>query len=147
MIRLFAYPGICHLYGFLIQSFPACLHPHFLNCLISQLLYMETVHHAVCGWKADTCRLFHVRSHVKGYFPDLEASASGKLEQDGCSSPDIRTFYDCNDTSRTSPFLLVYQDCIKLTLEKLTSSIPTYGPIFFSKRIHTSACGCWDQFM
>ena len=27
-------------------------------------------------------------------------------------SPDVCTLYDCDDTSRTSSFLLVYQDCI-----------------------------------
>ena len=67
-------PGI-----FLIQGFPARFHPHFLNRFISQLLHMERVRHTTCGRKADTCCLFHVRRHVKGYFPDLEASEPGKL--------------------------------------------------------------------
>ena len=99
MIDFPACPGMCHLYGFLIQGFLASLHFHFLDCLISQLLHVETVRHTACGSETDTCCLFHVRSHVEGYLPALEASASGKLQQSRSDSPDIGALYDCNDTS------------------------------------------------
>ncbi len=66
---------------------------------ISQLLHVETVCHTACGREADTCCLLHVRSHVEGYLPALEASASGKLQQSRSDSPDIGALYDCNDTS------------------------------------------------
>lgn len=71
-----------------------------ISCMpISQLLHVETVCHTACGREADTCCLLHVRSHVEGYLPALEASASGKLQQSRSDSPDIGVLYDCNDTS------------------------------------------------
>lgn len=69
---------------------------------------METIYHTACGRKADTCRLFYVQSHIKGYFPDLKASAPGKLQQDGCDSPDIHTFYDCDSASREPPLFSLF---------------------------------------
>ena len=80
MIDFPACPGMCHLYGFLIQGFLASLHFHFLDCLISQLLHVETVRHTACGREADTCCLLHVRSHVEGLWKRLRLENFSRAE-------------------------------------------------------------------
>ena len=83
--------------------------PHVLNGFISELLYMETVRNTTGGRKADTGYLFHIRSHIKCYFPYLKVLASGKFQKDGYNSLYVSAFYDGDNTPSSSSFLLVYQ--------------------------------------
>jgi phosphate-selective porin OprO and OprP len=85
---------------FMIQS------EYFFDCLH---LYMETVCNTTGGRKTDTGYLLHIRSHIKCYFSYLKALASGKLQKDGYNSLYVSAFYDGDNTSSSSSFLLVYQ--------------------------------------
>ena len=58
----------------------------------------------------DGAFLYAVRQELSG-LNNFKVYAANDLRYD-----DVRTLYDCNDTSRTSSFLLVYQDCIEFIL-------------------------------
>ena len=100
---------MCYLYGLFIKCFPAGFNSHVLNGFISELLYMETVCNTTGGRKTDMGYLLHIRSHIKCYFSYLKALASGKLQKDGYNSLYVSAFYDGDNTSSSSSFLLVYQ--------------------------------------